>query len=80
MSQYFDTCSSAFLPASFSFSAVIRPLYKWDKRMRTILEMVGLLEPLITKMGRVASLRWLRLGCRKWAFGRVLNFVSLRLI
>ncbi len=27
-----------------SFSAVIRPLYKWDKRMRTILEIGGFVE------------------------------------
>ncbi|MCZ8487445.1 carbohydrate porin [Vibrio lentus] len=35
-----------------SFSAVIRPLYKWDKRMRTILEIVvALLKLSITKDG-----------------------------
>ena len=34
-----------------SFSAVIRPLYKWDKRMRTILEIGGFVETINNQDG-----------------------------
>ncbi|ULN63639.1 carbohydrate porin [Vibrio gigantis] len=34
-----------------SFSAVIRPLYKWDKRMRTILEIGGFVETIDNQDG-----------------------------